>query len=133
MLTATPEQIEQYWLNEYFPIMLKNAAARQTSYFMLEKKIKSAGFQSVAEQRLFADNALTDMFLQAGKYRPEIFLDERYRASMSAFRLDCPADELKSGLSKLEKDINSGYIGEIIKDYEGLLGDYSIITAVKEV
>ncbi len=133
MLTATPEQIEQYWLNEYFPIMLKNAAARQTSYAILEKKLQSTGFQSITEQRLFADNTLTDMFLQAGKHRPEIFLDEKYRASMSAFRLDCPQEELCAGLAKLQQDIKTGYINKIIKDYENELGDYSIITAVKEV
>lgn len=131
MLTATPEQIERYWLNEYFPIMLRNAAARQTSYFILEKNLKSAGFQSVTEQRLFADNKLTDMFLQAGKYRPEIFLDEKYRISMSAFRLDCPADELKSGLPKLEKDITSGKVIQIIEQYETDRGDFSIISCEK--
>lgn len=76
-------------------------------------------------------NDLKDLFLQSGKYRPEIYLNPVVRAGISSFAKLCTSEELKSGVEKLERDIESGEINKIIKNYESSLGDYLFVIAGK--
>ncbi len=69
------------------------------------------------------------MFLYSAKHRPELYLDARFRAGISSFAKLCPAEELKSGLAALSRDIDSGAIAGVIEAAEWDGGDYLFIRA----
>jgi hypothetical protein len=69
--------------------------------------------------------------LQAGKYRPEIYLDPTVRQGISSFHLSANPAELKKGLALLDADITSGAIKKISQRYENPMGDYLFIAAEK--
>ena len=74
MFTSTPEQMRHYWLCEYFPKMMRNAAEKMTSFPQLKITLEAAGFTNVIQIPLFFTNDMQDWFLQAGKYRPAMYL-----------------------------------------------------------
>ncbi len=131
IFTATPEQIETYWLHHYFPTMIANYIARMRSYESIKSDLEAAGFKKVSRQLYFINNDLQDCFLHAGKYRPEIYLNPAVRDGISTFHLLISEQELKEGLAKLEADIKSNAISEIIAKYESTLGDYTLIIGEK--
>jgi len=131
ILTAMPEQMRTYWLWEYFPKMMEAGFNTMQSFEVFKSRLEKAGFENIKAQPFFVTNDLKDLFLQSGKYRPEIYLDPIVRAGISSFAKLCTSEELKSGLEKLERDIESGEINKIIKSYESSLGDYLFVVASK--
>lgn len=131
IFTSTPEQMRHYWLSEYFPEMMIQAAKQMTSFPQLKTTLETAGFTNVIQTPFFIAGDMQDRFLQAGKYRPEIYLDPQIRAGNSEFQLSTNKDELAVGLQRLAADIDSGQIKQIIENYECDRGDYSFITAIK--
>jgi ubiquinone/menaquinone biosynthesis C-methylase UbiE len=92
------EQTGAYWLRHYFPRTVAAAAAMEPSRAYIERYLRGAAFQvlDVAPWNVPAD--IVDLFWYAGKDRPELYFDARFRNGVSSFRLHCPADELESGL-----------------------------------
>lgn len=133
IFTATPEQMRHYWLGHYFPEMMRASASCMTSFSVLKTTLEQAGFHTVEKQPFFVSNELQDWFLQAGKYRPEIYLDQKVRDGISSFHLFAKPDELEKGLKQLKNDIDSGEIDKIIKSYESDEGDYLFVTAEKRL
>jgi len=133
ILTSTPEQMRTYWLCEYFPKMMGSSCNTMQSFEVLKSKLEKAGFENIKAQPFFVTNDLKDLFLQSGKYQPEIYLDPVVRAGISSFAKLCDQKELNSGLEKLERDIKSGEINQIIKNYESSLGDYLFVVANKSL
>jgi hypothetical protein len=131
ILTATPEQMQNYWLCEYFPNMIDDGQSRMKSFKKLEQLLNHAGFSNIKQLPFFVTNELQDLFLQAGKYRPEIYLDENVRNGISSFHVSANEGEIRDGLQKLENDINSGRINEVIKNYESESGDYLFLYGEK--
>lgn len=131
IFTAIPEQVCQYWLAYYFPKMIGNAVQKMVGFEALEFPLKKAGFSNIRQAPFFITNQTQDLFLHAGKYRPEIYLNPEVRAGISSFHLSAEADELDQGLLRLEADILSGKIHQIIDQYEDSLGDYLFISAEK--
>ena len=78
----------------------------------------------------FADD-LRDLFLYAGKRRPELYLDPVVRANISSFAALCSPEELAAGLQGLRDDIASGSLGEVAERYAGDDGDYAYVIARK--
>jgi len=132
ILTAMPEQMRTYWLWNYFPKMMEAGFKTMQSFEVFKSRLEKAGFENIKAQPFFVTNNLKDLFLQSGKYRPEIYLDPMVRSGISSFTKLCDPEELHSGLEKLERDIESGEINKIIKSYESSLGDYLFVVAKKE-
>lgn len=80
------------------------------------------------------DNRLQDFFLHCGKYRPELYLDPVVRDGISSFALFRDTTALASGLARLEQDIRSGAVHDVIRRYEAenrLHGDFMTVSARK--
>lgn len=127
IFTAFPEQMQAYWLIKYFPKIIQEACAKNATFAMMSKALKNAGFKNIKQDNYFVTNQLQDWFLHAGKYRPEIYLDPMVRSGISSFPLAEDQEEIAIGCKKLEQDIRSGKIHEIIKSYESHLGDYAFV------
>jgi ubiquinone/menaquinone biosynthesis C-methylase UbiE len=131
MFTSTPDQMKGYWLNHYFPGMLENSILQMPSFETVQKCAVKAGFRNIFSEKYFVQNELTDLFLYAGKNRPELYLKEIVRNGISSFANLALKDEVESGLRKLENDINSNKINDVIVRYENSIGDYLFVVIEK--
>ena len=114
IFTSTPEQMQCFWLNHYFPSMMKEATSSFLSQNELTRLLKYVGFSSVSHENFFTTNALTDWFLHAGKYRPAIYLDPTVRAGMSFFAKSPYYEEVQVGLDALKNDIDNNKIPFVV-------------------
>ncbi|MEH1781638.1 MAG: class I SAM-dependent methyltransferase [Nostoc sp.] len=131
LFTATPEQMSQYWLVEYFPEAIYKSTEQMPSLEKVRVALDEAGFNSVDIKPYSISENLQDLFLYSGKYRPEIYLDENVRSGISTFALLASADEIAVGCQRLAADINTGRITEIVNKYENNQGDYLFVIADK--
>jgi len=131
IFTAAPEQYHQYWLGEYFPKMIENECKVMTSLEKITYALSHAGFKNIDSEPFFVTNDLQDLFLYAGKYRPEIYLNPDIRAGISSFHVSSYEEEITLGLANLELDIRSGKIQKIIQESENRSGDYLFVFAEK--
>jgi ubiquinone/menaquinone biosynthesis C-methylase UbiE len=131
LFTATPEQMYSYWLNEYFPDMMKKSCEQMPTLDSISSAIKPHGLSIESTVPFFIEPELQDFFLYSGKQRPEIYLVQSVRDGISSFRNLCAEKELDQGLSKLQSDIESGAIDEVIKKYENKIGDYLFVVLSK--
>lgn len=53
MFTATPEQMQHYWLHHYFPKMMKSSIEKMASFESIEYDMKQAGFQNIQSKPFF--------------------------------------------------------------------------------
>ena len=120
----TPQQLYGYWLHHYFPEMIRISSEVIPNEKFMKEIFRNAGFQQIETQKYFVPDDLTDQFLYANKHHPEKYLIPEVRNGASSFSIYSIADEIESGLIELEKDINSGKIESVIKQYENNLGDY---------
>ncbi|MEZ4792035.1 MAG: class I SAM-dependent methyltransferase [Gelidibacter sp.] len=131
MFTSTPDQMKGYWLNDYFPKMLQDSMSQMPSYDRIEKHLTHNGFKILKTEPFFVPSNLSDLFLYAGKERPELYLDIQVRNGISSFASLANKTEVEQGLSKLEKDIESGNIRHIMDRFTNENGDYLFIVAEK--
>jgi len=127
IFTSTPEQMEGYWLNHYFPKMLSDSIKQMPTLDRIERAMKDAGIQLLGTDKYFVKISLQDQFLYCGKQNPELYFDEQIRQGISSFAVLANRTEVRQGLKQLRKDIDSGKIKEITKSYENDLGDYIYI------
>ncbi len=132
VFTATPEQMQGYWLNRYFPQAIVRSMADMPALEAIEDALRAAGFGAVASEPFDVPDDLADLFLYAAKHRPALYLDVSVRAGISTFaRRLCDPEELAHGLAALEADIASGAIDEIIASFAHDRGDYLFVIADK--
>ncbi|WP_392478586.1 class I SAM-dependent methyltransferase [Nostoc sp. C110] len=131
LFTATPEQINKYWLVEYFPDAIHKSAKQMPSLEKVRYALNDVGFNSVNIEPYSISRNLQDLFLYSGKYRPEIYLDENIRSGISTFALLASPEEITVGCQRLAADINTGRITEIVNKYENNHGDYLFVIADK--
>lgn len=131
--TSTPEQMQGYWLNHYFPKMLEASIVQMPSYDLVESSLLKSSFQILSTEAYAIRADLEDLFLYAGKQRPELYLDPQVRKGISSFAALAHAEEVKLGLETLEKDIASGEIEKIMEKYVNDLGDYLFVIAQKSL
>lgn len=131
IFTSTPEQMEKYWLNTYFPEMMNKSCAQMPSLSYIQQSCLFAGLEIRDTKRFYIRPDLEDFFLYSGKQQPEMYLSQKIRDGISSFRNLCSASELRAGLDTLSKDIQSGKIKEVIKSYENEIGDYLFVVASK--
>jgi ubiquinone/menaquinone biosynthesis C-methylase UbiE len=121
---STPEQMKGYWLNDYFPKMLKDSMELMHTSEVVELAATKAGIELIQTENYAVTNELQDLFLQGGKYRPEMYFRPEIRKGISSFAAVANLEEVESGLDQLKKDIDSGEINEVIENYENDLDDY---------
>lgn len=83
-----------------------------------------AGYSPAGEEPYHVQTDLQDLFLYSGKHHPELYLDENIRKGISSFTSLLNSAERDAGLERLKKDIRSGKIKTIIREFETHSGDY---------
>ena len=131
LFTALPEQMKGYWLNHYFPKMLNDSIVQMPSFDRIEEAATSAGFKIIGTEKYSIDDDLKDLFLCAGKNKPELYLDAEIRKGISSFAALANADEVKQGLSLLKSDMEQGKFEDVKAKFNNDKGDYLFITAQK--
>jgi SAM-dependent methyltransferase len=131
LFTATPEQIQKYWLIEYFPEAISKASQQMPSLESVKSALDKVGFKSIQIETYNIHQELQDLFLYSGKHRPEFYLDANVRSGISTFSMLASVAEITNGCQKLATDINSGFIKEVVQKYEHEQGDYLFIIADK--
>ncbi|MDF2433516.1 MAG: hypothetical protein JWP44_3147 [Mucilaginibacter sp.] len=131
LFTSTPEQMKGYWLNYYFPDMLKSSMIQMPALDVITDALTSAGFADITTEEYFVHEDLKDHFLYSGKHRPTLYFNEAIRNGISSFAALANADEVEKGLSKLAADIETGKFMEIQNNYNNKRGDYLFIKAKK--
>lgn len=129
LFTSLPEQMESYWLNYYFPEMMRVSIEQMPGLSKVKDTLQNAGFEIETLEKYFVTDDLQDHFLYCGKHRPELYLREEIRRGISSFSSLANKDEVESGLQKLTGDIEEGKISEIIKNHQNDKGDYIFIVA----
>ncbi len=124
LFTATPEQIHNYWLVEYFPEAIHKSAQQMPSLETVSAALQAVGFNAMETEFYFVPETLQDLFLYSGKHRPNFYLDANIRSGISTFASLASADEIESGCQKLKEDISTGFIFEIMEKYQSDKGDY---------
>jgi ubiquinone/menaquinone biosynthesis C-methylase UbiE len=131
IFTASPEQMQKYWLNDYFPEMMNKSISQMPSTAEVENALLGSGFQILGYENFMIQPNLQDFFLYSGKYQPEIYLKPVVRNGISSFAALAGDDEVKEGIKKLEGDIRSGAFKQKLKRYISDLGDYLFVVAEK--
>ena len=132
ILTATPEQMDHYWLRHYFPKMIHDSKQLMPSLEMFSEAMKKSAVQLYTTEKYEVQSDLQDLFLNAGKSNPSLYLQPEVRAGISSFAAVAHKAEVDKGLKKLKKDIEQGTITEVIASYENKLGDYLFIVGKKQ-
>lgn len=128
ILNGTADQLRHYWLNEYFPKSLE-AANQPYLRFETDESLRAAGFTIEQAELYEVRDDLKDWFLYCGKHKPERYLDPKVRAGISSFSNAPDAGEITRGVARLEGDIRSGRIREVIRSYAWDGGDYMFTIA----
>jgi ubiquinone/menaquinone biosynthesis C-methylase UbiE len=132
IFTSTAEQMAGFWLNAYFPEMMKESSVRMPSKDRLQETLMTAGFQEIRWETYEVKEDLRDFFLYSGKHRPEMYLDPRIRLGISSFSSLAQPAEVERGYDRLEADIQSGRIKQVIESYANRRGDYLFVTGSKQ-
>ncbi len=110
ILTFDPRESEDFWLNDYFPTIWRDA------YFCFGR-IDSVS-EIIAHDNWHYEvipfhlpHDLSDRFMGACWRFPELYLDETVRNSMSAFAL-AKRNVVEDGVNKLKSDLESGFWDE---------------------
>ena len=130
--TSTPEQMDGYWLNHYFPKMLCSSKLKMPSLEAINKAMTLTNFEVLTVEKYFIKDALQDHFLYVGKDKSELYLDKRMRRGISSFSALSNSEEVEEGLSRLKSDIETKTFEGIQKQYQNELGDYLFIVAKKK-
>ena len=131
ILTATPVQMQSYWLNEYFPDAMLKSIEQMLALDLVTGALTQAGFTSIDTKGFDIRDDFQDFFLYSGKYRPDMYLDEGVRRGISTFASLADPEEVTSGCLRLAEDIQSGRIDEVRASYENQGGDYPFVIATK--
>ena len=85
IFTSTCEQLAGYWLNEYFPVAMARSTEQMPSMAVVLRTLGEAGFTVDTVEPYGVRPDLQDLFLYAGKHRPELYLSETMRRGISTF------------------------------------------------
>ena len=108
-VNSDPVQNKALWFWYYFPKAIERKLKLQTKTMDLIKWMKNSGFKNIGIERM-EDDVLPNMD------NPRILLHKNVRNSISDFSY-LSKDELKKGLQKLKKGIESGKAFKTVKFY----------------
>lgn len=116
IFTATPPQIQRYWLRAYFPEMLARVAAQAYPLERIVAGLEAAGFVNVRTEPYAVPPDVEDLFLYSGKHRPELYLNPAVRAGMWSFSTLASLEEESAGCAALRRDLASGRVRTLIRE-----------------
>lgn len=131
IFTATPEQMQHYWLCEYFPKAMHASILQMPALSSVTEALRDAGFELLITEHYEIKDNLKDLFLYSGKSNPSMYLDPSVRAGISTFAKLADNDEIQTGCKRLAEDIESGKISLIQSRFEHSDGDYLFVVAEK--
>ena len=131
IFTGFPDQVRSYWLNAYFPRALERAADLVPSEIEIAQALAAAGFEPPVVLPWQVAPDLSDLFMYAGKQRPELYFDAAVHRSISTFANLATAAEVEDGLARLRADLDAGRFETIAAGYGSTVGDYSFMIAGK--
>ena len=131
IFTGFPEQVRSYWLNAYFPVALERAALLVPLETEIAQALAAAGFGPPRVLPWQVKPDLVDLFMYAGKHRPELYFDTAVRRGISTFANLADAAEVEDGLARLRADLDNGRFETIAAGYGSTVGDYSFMIAGK--
>ncbi len=131
IFTSTREQMEQYWLNHYFPGMMTRSIFQMPSCKLTEELCSDAGFNIIEREKYFIQEELEDLFLYSGKNNPALYFNTRIRNGISSFANSENGQEIVDGLKKLYTDLETGYFETIRENYHDDQGDYQFFICSK--
>ena len=131
IFTSDRKQMEGYWLNEYFPETMRKSTAYMPDIAEVSLALEDAGFENIVTELYEVKPDLQDWFMYCGKHKPEMYFDPVIRKGSSGFASFANKDEVKRGLERLARDIESGRIGEVMASYRNDYGDYAFVVADK--
>ncbi|WLD92625.1 class I SAM-dependent methyltransferase [Alkalihalobacillus sp. AL-G] len=132
IFTSSPEQMENYWLKEYFPEAIRDSAEQMPSLSKVTDTLREAGFAIIGQETFLMQPDLQDFFLYSGKYEPKMYLDENVRSGISTFVNIASREEIEEGCSRLKRDIETNKINDVLANYSSDLGDYAFVIAEKK-
>ena len=132
IFTSSPEQMKGYWLNHYFPSMLLDSISQMPTIEKVKNALVKSNIEIVEIEKYFVKPDLQDGFLYCGKQNPALYLDPGIRNGISSFSSLANKVEVKAGLERLKRDIETNEIREIIKSYNNNLGDYAFVVGKKK-
>jgi SAM-dependent methyltransferase len=131
IFTAMPEQMRGYWLGAYFPEALERSIRQMPALDAVSGALTGAGFRVAAVELWEVPPDPIDVFLYAGKHRPELYLDPAVRRGISTFAKLADAGEVEQGLARLRADIETGRVKDVMAAHAHDGGDYSFVVAEK--
>jgi SAM-dependent methyltransferase len=131
IFTSSPEQMANYWLNEYFPKMMKKSIIQMPKIETVSEALENNGFHIVGYETFMIQPDLQDFFLYSGKYKPEIYIKSEVRDGISSFAALASREEIENGVKNLELDIRNGSFRDKTSKYVSRLGDYMFVIAEK--
>lgn len=131
IFTSDPEQMKGYWLNAYFPEIMKASIKQMPDSKEVITQLEKVGFIVSNTEKYFVKPDLEDLFLYAGKHRPELYFEADVRSGISSFADLANHEQVQSGLERMRTDMGSGKITDLMSNYENTLGDYLFIIATK--
>ena len=131
IFTADAGQMRGYWLNEYFPGSMTRSIDQMPAIGNVKASLYRAGFSTIQTEAYDVRPDLEDLFLYSGKHRPQLYLDDGFRMSISTFSSLASPSEVAAGCQRLEQDMQSGRIAEVVERYRGNSGDYLFVVATK--
>lgn len=129
IFTSSPEQMDAYWLNHYFPDLIQRSGMQMPSLELVEGELQQEGFKVHVLEKYFVQDDLQDLFLQSGKNKPEMYFDENIRRGISTFAALANNGEVEEGLKMLANDIEDGNFQSVKERYESDIGDYMFVVA----
>ncbi len=131
LFTATPEQMEGYLLNHYFPRMLQASIQQMPALSDVQTAMAAAGLRILEMEPYEIRPDLRDHFLYCGKQKPELYLDPVIRKGISSFSDLANQAEVTQGLAQLAQDMDNGTIEKITRSFSHDQGDYLFVKAAK--
>ncbi len=127
IFTSLPEQMNGYWLNHYFPKMMRESIEKMPALRNMEDAALKGGFNICSTEIYNIQIGLQDHFLYSGKLNPSLYLNDNIRFGISSFSDLNNKDEIRTGLKKLKDDIDNKSFAKVNDDYINDFGDYLFI------
>jgi SAM-dependent methyltransferase len=129
LFTCEAARTGRYWLRAYFPEMFERIALKEPREAEILRDLRAAGFERIETEPYEVTDELEDLFLYAGKRRPELYFDPALRRAISSFaNLATPA-EVEAGLVRLRADLDAGHFESVSAEHPSEGGDYLFVTA----
>lgn len=133
LFTSTPTQMEGYWLNHYFPLMMQDSIRQMPELEAIEAAASEAGLLLTGTELYTVQDGLEDYFLYAGKNKPELYFNPLIRRGISSFSSLANAAEIQHGLAALRMDLEMDAFRLVRKRYLHMLGDYLFVILERPV